>query len=375
MKINMLRFVSLVLMIPSAALAGQREVHTDPVVRAVKVGFNHERLSAWYLIIDARSEDERKRNREDGSLPGPVLVFFHGHAQRPDDAFPFTSILARKSRAGIVIIPVCDTPYGRDEDWRGDRGKDVILMEMVRHALLSLEIRVTGFIPLNEEPVMINGSLVNDGQCSISADLVSIGWSHGGILARRSAHAYPGSVISLGQVCPAGYERMSPLGLTGRFAWESLRMSKLTATGHAGDTLKSAWGFIKGMAGDFFRSFPDAVMSVHPAKVFRTCRDVKECSLYCDGLNLRLDRPEYVKVIFGEDDTCMSPQRILGTDKLDELPEETVNRFRATYFSDVLSGGTILDLEVLPGTHLAPLTHNELYATTLLRGLGQLVEP
>ncbi len=119
----------------------------------------------------------------------------------------------------------------------------------------------------------------------------------------------------------------------------------------------------------------DAVIFMHPAKVLRTFRDVKECSLYCDGLNLGMESPDRVTVIFARDDSCMSPQRILGTERQDDLPEEALKRFRSTYFSDVLNGSTVIELEVLPGTHLAPVTHNELYATGLLRGLGLLVDP
>jgi hypothetical protein len=68
----------------------------------------------------------------------------------------------------------------------------------------------------------------------------------------------------------------------------------------------------------------------------------------------------------------MSPKRILGTDGLNAISQETRADFRLMYFADVLSPEAEFHLEVLPGTHLAPVTHSDLYARTLLGRLGQL---
>jgi hypothetical protein len=73
------------------------------------------------------------------------------------DAYKFSSKLALQSRSGIVVIRVCDTPYGTDKTWRGNRGKDVILMEMIRGLLATKGISIDGYHPLTDMPVVLKG--------------------------------------------------------------------------------------------------------------------------------------------------------------------------------------------------------------------------
>ncbi len=360
---------------PSPGHAEGRSLPSCVSTESLKVDFNQERLNSYCLIIDTRSESEEKADTEAGRLKGPVIVFFQGHAQRPSDAYGLTSGLALKSRSGVVVISVCDTPYGVDPAWRGDRGKDVVLMETVRWMLASRGIAVEGYTPLQDAPVRIDESYADDGQCGISSGLIAVGWSHGGILARRFAHFYPASVSALGQVCPAGYERLSPLGLTGKFALESLRISKLTATGHARDALSSAWGFTKGFVGDFARSVPSALLYAHPGKVFRTGRDIRDCTVYCDSSLFGLAHLKAVSVIFAADDFCMSPERILGTSDPGRVPQDKASEFWKRYYADISPERTSLSVTVLPGTHLAPVSHSDLYIPELLEGLGQAAAP
>ena len=372
MKIPLLAVLALIASMPAAD--GERSLASRPDTQALKLGFNGEVLRAWYLLLDARSPAEQEDDRKAGRLKGPVIVFFQGHAQRPSDAYPFTSKLALGCRSGIVVVPVCDTPYGEDERWRGDRGKEAVLMEVVRHALQIRGIGVTGYSPLGAgdigAPVIEEDRFPGQGGKPIQTTLAAVGWSHGGILARRFAHAHPGSVVSLGQVCPAGFERRGPLRLTGRFLLESLRISA-SGTGHTRDKLRSAWGFTRGFVGDFARSISDAVVHIHPAKLCRVGRDIGDCSLYCDGGSFGVGHVKRVTVIFGAGDSCMSPERILGADPGRDLPEEAVSRFWERYYPDALRAGADLSLEVLPGTHLAPVTHSDLYADTLLERLGE----
>ena len=133
----------------------------------------------------------------------------------------------------------------------------------------------------------------------------------------------------------------------------------------------SAWGFTKGVAGDFARSVAGAVVHRHPAKILRVGRDIRDCSLYCDDGNFGIGLIERVGVIFGAADTCMSPQRILGATCAAGVEQETAQRFWERYYPEALSAGAALSLEVLPGTHLAPVTHSGLYAERLLRNLGE----
>jgi pimeloyl-ACP methyl ester carboxylesterase len=368
------------LLIASLALPGApadipRPAPALPACTKTRVFFNGESLHAVYLVIDARTAGEREDDRSAGRLKGPVVVFFQGHGQRPPDAYQFTSLVARLSTSGVVVVPVCDTPYGTDKAWRGDDGKDVVLMEVVRHALASLGVSVRGYAPRQAVPVLVDGSPVDDASCPADAGLLVLGWSHGGILARRFAHAYPESVSALGQVCPAGYERMSPAKLVARFTYESLRIARITAGTNTMDTFRSGMGLMKGLTGDTLRSFADAVVSGSPSVTMRAARDIKDCALYCDSTILGSGHLARISVAFGEGDTCMSPVRILGIRQRTDLTEDMAAGFWKKYYSDAAAGQASLRLNVLPGTHLAPVTHSELYARTILGDLGELASP
>jgi pimeloyl-ACP methyl ester carboxylesterase len=358
-------------MLPAELTAHQRSVPKDPRVESLSIGFNGEEIRGFLLCIDARTGPEKQADAKRGSPAGPVLVFFHGHAQRPDDAYGFTSRLALLSRSGLVVVPVCDTPFGADPVFHGDSGKDIVLMEMVRYALALQGFAVAGFMQQTGTPVTVNGVPVSSPTSSDGTVLVPTGWSHGGILARRFAHAHPGSVRSLGQVCPAGYERWSAWGLTGRFSCECLRIAAKMGNGHAGQTFSSAWGFTKGLAGDFFRSVPGAVIDLKPSKLGRIFKDIRDCSAYADSSFFMAAHLHRIAVIFGADDSCMDIRRLLGVEGTDRLHEEDSLRFARTFFADVPDPGRF-SLRVLPGTHLAPAIHSELYARTLLEDLGEL---
>jgi pimeloyl-ACP methyl ester carboxylesterase len=358
--------------VPLSSSGSQRSVPTCPDVETLSVGFNEETLKGFCLYVDARTPEEKAADAERGRPAGPVIVFYQGHAQRPDDAYEFTGSLARMSRSGMVVIPVCDTPYGADPSFRGDSGKDVILMEMVRFVLARQGLAVEGFVPATDLPITVNGTAVMKDQAAPLTRLAVIGWSHGGILARRAAHAYKGSVRALGQVCPAGYEHWGAWGLTGRFAYESLRITARMGSGHAGQTMGSAWGFTRGFTGDFFRSIPAAVADLRPAKITRVFRDIRECSRYCDSDSFKTSHLERIAVIFGQDDSCMSPVRQLGIRDPAHATEEDRLRFSRTFFADSPEGRPAL--RVLPGTHLAPVIHSDLYAKTVLTDLGELLD-
>lgn len=352
---------------PSSA----RSVPEDAKVRNMSIAFNGETIRGSYLLIDARSPAEKGEDAQRGHLSGLVTVFLHGHAQRPDDAFEFTSRLALLSRSGVVVIPVCDTPYGSDHSYHGDRGKDVILMEMVRHILAGEDMAVMGFEPVKDMRVLVDGMCANTCKCAMGVKIAAIGWSHGGILARRLVHAHRASVQSLGHVCPAGYEHWGAWGITTRFAGESVRMALKMVNGHSAQTLKSAWGFIRGFAGDFFRSIPAAVLSLQPAKLLRIFKDISDCSIYCDSTKFAAYHLEHISVLFGRDDSCMSPFRQLEIKDPDNITKDDFKRFHSRFFSDVKTTES-LKLRILPGTHLAPVIYNELYATTILADLEEL---
>ena len=357
--------------LPDSGNASVESVASSAEVETLSIGFNDETIKGFYLFIDVRSGEEKAADFERGYPAGPVIVFFQGHAQRPDDAYEFTGKLARLSRSGMVIVPVCDTPYGAKSSFHGDQGKDVILMEMVRFILAREGISVRGFVPVTSMPVAVNGMNMAPENGNKGTRIISIGWSHGGILARRFAHAYPSSVCSLGQVCPAGYEHWGPWSITGRFALESVRITT-KMSGHARQTFGAAWGFTKGFTGDFFRSITAAAVTLHPAKLLRIFKDIRDCSRYCDSTTFASSHLEHIAVIFGRDDSCMSPQRQLGIKDPDNVTEDDLKRFSRTFYSDIKVTPGCLTLRALPGTHLAPVIYNELYSRTILTDLGEL---
>lgn len=362
-----------VLLLPCSSHAAERQVKEMPETRCLKVTFNGETINAFYVIIDARTPKEKETAGKHGQPGGAVLVFFQGHGQHPADAYKFTAKLARMSRSGIVIVPVCDTPYGKDEDWRGDRGKDVVLMAIVRHVLQKEGIVIDGYKPLTDMTVAIEGEEITPQMSDVKAKLAAIGWSHGAILARRCAHYYPEAVVGLGHVCPAGYKQWAgSVHLAGRFAWEGLHIGTLLFRGNAGDTLSCGWGLTKGMVGDFCRSIPDGIGALQPLKFGRSCRDVRECTLYCDDSNLPLPGIGNIVVIFGLDDTCMYP-RDYGIKNPENPTQEEGEVFWMKYYPGAIADGARRTFKVLPGTHIGPVSHREMYAREVLVGLDQMV--
>jgi len=359
---------------PLLLFGADRFVPNKPGMKSLKVRFNGETIKSFYTVIDARSPKQRAADKKRGHLAGDVVVFFQGHGQRPTDAYKFTSKVALKSKSGIVIIPVSDTPYGEDKDWRGDRGKDVILMEVVRHLLSEKGICIDGYRPVSDMPVYVNDkdmlkSMPPEG---IHTRLLAVGWSHGGILARRFAHAYPDATPCLAHVCPAGYAQRGALRLVLGFGCESIHTSTLSLKGYAGDVFKAGWGITRGVTGDFIRAVPSAAIHLQPSKLCRPFRDIKECTLYCDDTNLPVHDIDNLVVIFGDRDSCMDVRKQAGISDPHEPSEVEVERFWSGFYPSAVSNRARLTFKVLPGMHLAPVIYSDIYSSAVLEGLGQL---
>ncbi|HOM29990.1 MAG TPA: hypothetical protein PLS81_11110 [Deltaproteobacteria bacterium] len=354
------------------AQAGSRSRPAKTPVEKLFVTFNGETVRGYVLAIDARTGREKEAASSGNAQPPPVIVFFPGHAQRPDDAFEFTGRLAWKSRSGIVIVPVCDTPHGDDPSLRGDDGKVTVLVELVRHACAGLGLGIHGQAPQTGAMAVALGPPAPPlPPGSPRVMLAVVGWSHGAILARRVAHAYPGTVVSLAQVCPAGYEATTPGKLTARFVRESASMvARAGGEGRMGKLARSAWGFTKGLCGDFARSIALAGTSLDPSKVLRVFRDIHDCTTLCDSTRFKASHLRRIAVFFGASDTLMAPIRLLGTAEVGDPCKEDLERFRRRFFADVPDSATIR-LGILPGTHAAPVTHAETYADAVLEGIGE----
>lgn len=349
----------------------KRHVPSKPGMKKFKTTFNGETIRGNYLFLDARSLEEKAADRTGGRLKGPVMVFFQGHDQRPKDCYEFTKVLALNSFSGICIVPTCDTPYGDDPEWRGDRGKMVILMEAIRCLLDEDGVSLKGFSPITGMPLLINGKAPAPKPGNISAEICSIGWSHGGILAREFAANYPADVIGLATVCAGGYKKWkNPGELLVRFALEAINSGVKTLTGKSPSAIGSAWGLTCGLAGDLSRSVTDSLFSGKPSKLARAYKDISDCARFMDESVAPVGGLKNIAVIFARNDSCMTPADY-GIGDLDNPSDSDIASFWKRYYPSNPANGTILEFRILPGMHTAPATHSRLYAETVLSALGQ----
>lgn len=382
--IRLLQIVILVtaITIPVSGMSAERIRPDEPKIQCSKIRFNDETIKTYYLVIDARTPDEIEKNRKEGRLGGSLIVFFSGHAQRPNDAYGFSSELALKSKSGIVIVPVSDTPYGRDEKWRGDEGKTVILMELVRHILYNKDISVDGYKPISGMTITIDGEEAvpaSSGKKLISAKIMAVCWSHGSILGRLCANKYPDAITDLAQTCPAGYSKWPGGGtcvgtycLMLNFQIETTNICVSGMCVYPGDIISAGWGLTKGMYGDAFRAYPSCLGgNVSLFKLGRGFRDTAECTSYIDDSCCPTPRLKSITVIFGEDDTLFDPKGIMGVKNVKNITLEEYEKFWSKYYPAAVKSGSHLTAKVMPGNHLAPIVNYKSYAKTILMESGQ----
>ncbi len=355
-----------------------RVLSQKPWMRRLKVEFNQERLSGFYIVIDARTEEEKEADIEAGHLKGDVFLFLHGHGQRPTDLYKFTSRLAMRSSSGIVVVPVCDTPCGSDDRWIGDKGKDVILMEMTRYILYGMGIDVDGYEPIVDMQVVIDstemGKALDMPGSYAKAGLTAVGWSHGGALARRLAHSYPASIKSMAQMCPAGYGTWDAKGLLLKFSREALFISRLMFKGYTSDVLGSALGITRGVFGDFARAILPGIKESRPSKMLRPWIDISDAAVLLDDSNMDLKGVENIVVIFGAEDSLINVSKQAGIKDPMNPREEEIKAFWERFYPKELSRGVNLTLRILPGNHLGPATHADIYLDAVLEGTGDTRE-
>ena len=359
-------------LLPETGFAYQRVLPPESEVNKLEVTFNSETINAYYLMIDSRIKEEKEADKVRGELGGTAIVFFQGHGQRPKDGYNFTELLGIQSKSGIIIVPVCDTPYGKDPAWRGDKGKLVVLMAMVRYLLNECGVSVDGDKQLTDMEIKINGKPVISNPDNIKVKLCAVGWSHGGILAREFAHNYPDAVTGLSTICAAGYKKWCcTCQLLARFSWEGLHIGTLTFSKYASEALGAAWGLTCGVTGDAARSIPDSISSCQPSKLGRSCRDIQDCTRYLDDTNTAVPDVKNIVVIFGRSDTCMDPKDY-GIKDLDNPSANDVEKFWKTYYPANVANGSKLTFKILPGMHVGPVTHSDSYAEAVLEGLDQI---
>lgn len=351
----------------------KREVQVKPNVQNVDIEFNGEYLKGYLFIIDARTDEEKLKNFNERNANGSVFIFFQGHAQRADDAYKFTKELALKSKSGITIVPLCDTPYGKNKDLRGDNGKEIILFYLIKYALKSLNMNVDEEIQCKD--IKIDGKSFVDLTNSIKVKLTAIGWSHGGLLARRMASSYT-SFENLIQICPAGFTQwpdnscQASCCVLSSFNWESLRIGfSETFKGHFCDVMGAGWGITKGLTGDTVRSCNSCIYgNFNILKIFRPYKDIADVTLYADDNNFPVVNKKHILVIFGEDDSLFDDEKLLKYDKNSEIIKE---QFFSKYYEKSVISNTKLDVRILPGKHIGPITHYDIYVDSIVTFLDE----
>ncbi len=378
LKIN-IALALIILCLQLHAAAADRKAPEKPDVKKARVKFNKDSIKASYVLLDVRTKEEKKANRNNRKLSGPVLVLFHGHNQRADDGYVFTSKIALKSKSGILIIPICDTPYGKNPKWRGDRGKDLILMEVVRYILNQKGIGLDGYTPINNEFVSISpfvAKKTNDEL--ILTKIAALGWSHGGILARRSVSSHPALYTAMAQTNPAGYVHwgkkkfIAPFHLLAHFNYETMRIGTGVFRKEGKHVMDAATGVIKGVTEDTTRSFSSCILgNFHMGKPFRAYRDLKECTTYTDDSNFPVGSLDRLIVVFGDNDSLFRYNRHAGIKNPKIIQRNERDKFFSKFYPKAVMNNTKLELKVLPGNHIGPMVYSDQYAETLLKGINQ----
>ncbi|ETR70204.1 MAG: hypothetical protein OMM_03410 [Candidatus Magnetoglobus multicellularis str. Araruama] len=375
----------LFILLTNPAIAVKREIPQKPDVRKWQVSFNREALSSYSVVYDVRTATEKKQNLAQGRVNGNVILLIHGQQQRPQIAFEFVSKLALNSKSGIVVVPVVDTPFGKDSQWRGDKGKIVILMEMARQLLAPEGIRLDGYTKITEMPVLINNQEVKesgiDTNLPISSKLTIMGWSHGGLLARRIASAYPGTIKGLAQITPAGYIHWGytrvdkTVCLLSYFFIECANIAKGILTGQLCKVMEATWGLSSGTIGDSLRSPSTCLTShFHVLKPFRPVKDMHDCTFLADHTGAQVSHLKHIVVMFGASDFVFHPTNACLPKKEPHITDQHRNDFWQTYFQGTDPNFTQRTVTILPGNHIGPMAYPDIYMRTALQGTGQLLQ-
>lgn len=345
------------------------------------ITFNGEKIQGLGLFIDTRSEEQKAKNIRNGYLDGDVIIYLHGHGQQPKYGIEMTTLLAKKSRSGIVFIPHVYTPYGCERKWRGDKGKLVLLMALSRYCLGKKGLCVPGSddpcdlpISIREKDAKLNVSLSTS---PIDCKLTLVGWSHGGLLARRFANAHPSSVNNLAQMTPAGYESWgrrpwAGVNLITHFMIEVGLISLMVFKGHIKYPLIAGVAIVRGTLADSVYAFASYITSRSnlPLKLARAYIDIEQCSHVATDHNLPVTGLDNIVVLFGEHDTVFEARNALSGVDIESNGEISKLLFEK-YYPSAIEGGANCSFKILPGNHIGPLVHAEQYVEEVLLGTRQ----
>lgn len=363
-----------------ASSAQMRHLPNSPVTITMNVRFNGEPISAAALLLDARSRDERMHDMKTGKTSGCAIVFIQGHEQRPWGGYAFLKKLALMSKSGIVVVPVCDTPYGTDPELRGDRGRETVLMAMTAHLLAEAGVRIIGYSGPKDITILQKGCLAKpENKSYVQTELALFGWSHGGLLARRIASSHGRSVRKLAQAAPAGYGKWGNSAFSAscclslNFAGESARAACGVFTGQAGPLFNAAGSMLAGQAGDDLRSCSSCLFgNLNFLKLFRSLRNIRDCTVQATSSNFPVSKLTRIAVFFGLDDSLFDPESQTGIRSPGSVKLEEAEAFFALFYSGAVASGCRCSLRVLPGNHLGLIVHSRLWAGSMLREVGEL---
>jgi len=377
----MKKYISLLIVFFSVQVYSQtRVIPSNIEVQKVKINFNGDCLNGFYRVIDARTDQEKEKNRNENKLSGEVITFFHGHLQRADDAKKLIDRLALNSKSGIVVVPITYTPFGKERKYRGDSGKDYILMEIIRHVLDKKGIAVANYSSISKKIVKINGKVVKnskEAKSYIETLLVSVGWSHGGLLARRMVSRYPASFNNLVQIASAGFYSwgnkscLAPGCVLMNFSWEGLGILGGVFRGEGSDIVGASWGITKGLVGDTLWSVPSCIWgNFHLFKPLRSYQDIQDVTDQLTDDNFPVLEVNNVIVLIAENDSLFSPENV--TDINGKITKDKLEPFWEKFYPVAKSNGVNLRFRVMPGNHLGPVIHYKKYCKEILEGTNQL---
>ena len=357
----------------------RRIIPDRPDVNELIIRFNGDYLKAYYLLLDFRTPFEKKRDLKNGRLNGAVLVYLQAHSLRADTAYDLTSTLALNSKSGIVVVPVCDTPFGKDSQFRGDNGKDIVLMEVVKYVLNRNGVSLDGYVPITAEKISIVRKKKEDyGKTEklIPSKLMVLGISHGGLLSRRLACNYPDLVTDIAQIGSAGFGGQGRIWFIMSAGWEAGIKGPwgLRIRGKVRQANDHEWGVFRGLAGDGLRGWSSCLFgNFHIFKTARWGQDAYDASDILNDTNFPASNLKSITVLFFKDDTLFEYTKQGGIADWKNITKTESDAFWEKHYPGNITSGTNLLLKVLPGNHLAPYAYPEVCVQTVLKHSGQLL--
>ncbi|NIS79927.1 MAG: hypothetical protein GTO14_06920 [Anaerolineales bacterium] len=294
-----------------------------------------EKCGYSFYAIDARTEDQRLRNTQTGTLDGDLIVFIPGHGQRSAAARRLQSTLIEASASKVLWSIDVDPPRG------GDPVKTQAVIEIVRQKV-SEELNIRDMEGMGQQPTF---------------KTVLIGWSHGGAIVLRAAEKAPDLFPKVAALCPAGLEQRGLPELLGSFvveilliAFDAIRKGPRSMA----IALRMGGDMLIGLTMDFVRS----------KSLRRLIDDIRWGATKVVGSEYMY--PGRVVVLFAEADKVIRWRgAVPECRQAEELNQHLVGYERRS-FPHVQS----FNLRILKGNHLAPELFAPLYVQNIFETLN-----